>query len=92
MKRDFERIAVFFVGVYLLMQDKLENKNNYEIFKSTYVEDEKKSEMDYMFDYYITNPQRWKRKIKSIISMLTVDVLRQIFNEIMDLYHKIFKK
>ena len=92
MKKNLERIVVFVVAVYLLMQDNLENKNNYEIFKSTYVEDEKKSEMDYMFDYYITNPQRWKRKIKSIISMLTVDVLRQIFNEIMDLYHKIFKK
>lgn len=91
MKKDFEKITIFLVAVYLLLQDYLENKNNYEIFKSTYVEGQKKSDIDYIFEYYISNPQRWKRKMKNFISLLTNEKLKKIFNEIMDLYHKITK-
>ena len=92
MKKDLDKIAIFIAGVYLLIQDYIDKKNNYEIFKSMYIEKEDKNESDYEFDYCITNPHRWKRKMKTIINIFSIDVLRQIFNEIMNLYHKIFKK
>lgn len=92
MKKDFERIVIFVVAVYLLIQDYVDNKNNYEIFKSMYIEKEEKNEIDYEFDYCISNPQRWKRKMKTIINIFSIDVLRKIFNEIMLLYHKILQK
>ena len=91
MKNDSEKIIIFLVGIYLLMQDNLENKNNYVVFKSTYIERQNKSDIDYMFEYYISNPQRWKRKMKNFIRMLSNDKLMLIFNEIMDIYHKIIK-
>ncbi len=92
MESKSKKIVVLIVGVYLLIQDYLEGTNNYELFNKLYVEKEKKTNLDIAYDYYISNPNRWKNKINTLFSLLTKETLIKIYNEIADLYYKIYKK
>ena len=59
------------IAAYLYLKELLDGVNEYELFKRIYIDNEDIGYIEITYDYYITNPARWKRKIKKYMEILS---------------------
>lgn len=92
MKKNFEKIVIFIVGVYLLIRDNIEMDNKYQLYKKIYIENKYVKESDINNKYLVSNASRWKKSINNTINVVDKKMVKTIIKEAKDIHHKIFKK
>ena len=69
--------------IYLLLDDIVNNKDNYQLFKKVFIEERKITYKEIIDHHYITNIWWWKNKMQSYLNNMECvdcnDILKVIF-------------
>jgi len=74
--------------IYLLLDDIVNNKNNYQLFKKAFIEERKITDKEIINHYYITNIWWWINKMKSNLKNMECVDCDWILKEILELIIK----